>query len=90
MKNPYFNSISLISEVFLDPSSVLILSKPIRFAMMGDKSNRYSKIGGVLAGEESIKQIVDRDRTTADAIVSMILEEISIFIIDRMILKVQQ
>ena len=29
MKNPYFNSISLISEVFLDPSSVLILSKPI-------------------------------------------------------------
>lgn len=69
-KNPYFNSISLASEVFLDPSSILILSKPIRFAMMGTKSNRYSKIGGVLAGEESIKQIVDRDRTTADAIVS--------------------
>ncbi len=69
-KNPYFNSISLVSEIFLDPSSVLILSKPLRFAMLGDKSNRYSKIGGVLAGEEAIKQVVDRDRTTADAIVT--------------------
>jgi hypothetical protein len=69
-KNPYFNSVSLVSEIFLDPSSILILSKPLRLAMMGEKSNRYSKIGGLLAAEETLKQFTDRDRTTADAIVS--------------------
>ena len=68
-KNPWFVGTSMLSEMFLDPSSFLLLSKPLRLAMLGAKANRFSKIGGIMVGEEAVKQVGDRDRTMTDAIV---------------------
>ena len=69
LKNPYFAATSLVSEIFLDPSSILLLSKPLRLAMMGSNPNKFSKLGGLVISEEIGKQVSDRDRTYTDAIV---------------------
>ena len=69
-KNPWFIGTSILSEMFLDPSSLLLISQPLRLAILGRGVNRFGKIGGIMVGEESFKQVADRNRTTADIIVT--------------------
>jgi len=69
MKNPMYNATRVASEIFLDPSSFLLLSKPLRLALMAKNTNRFSTIGKIMGVEETSKQIFDRDRTATDAIV---------------------
>ena len=68
-KNPYFAATRLVSEILLDPSSLLLLSKPLRFAVMGNNPNKFSNIGKLMIAEEGAKQVADRDRTYVDAVV---------------------
>ena len=68
-KNPYYNATRLVSEILLDPSSLLLLSRPLRFAVFGSKQNKFSTIGKLMIAEETLKQVADRDRTYIDAVV---------------------
>jgi hypothetical protein len=69
VKNPFYNATRVVSEIFTDPSSVLLLSKPLRLALMAKNQNRFSTIAKIMAAEETSKQIFDRDRTATDAAV---------------------
>ena len=69
IKNPFYNATRVASEIFTDPSSILLLSKPIRLALMAKNQNRFSTIAKIMAAEETSKQIFDRDRTATDALV---------------------
>ena len=69
IKNPFYNATRVASEIFTDPSSILLLSRPIRLALMAKNQNRFSTIAKIMAAEETSKQIFDRDRTATDALV---------------------
>ena len=69
MANPYYAGVMSISELLFDPSSILLLAKPLRVGLLGNTPGKQlSRFGDVLIAEETAKQIIDRERTTADAV----------------------
>lgn len=69
LANPYYAGVMSISELLFDPSSILLLAKPLRVGFLGNTPGKQlSRFGDVLIAEETAKQIIDRERTTADAV----------------------
>ena len=67
LKNPLFNSTSLMSEILFDPVAVMTMTPGVNALFKGPKA--ISRITKGIAGEEVIKQIGDEDRALQDAAV---------------------
>jgi len=66
LKNPLFNSTSLMAEILLDPVGIMTMTPGLNAVFKGKKG--ISRITKGIAGEEVIKQLNDDDRSLQDAV----------------------